>query len=141
MTRHLVGSLNIHAKDDESVGKDEFLNIPNLEIDKFLNDNGQVVTIVDGIWRWGGECRLEAKFFAQVIGGGIVSVFGEVLLFEGTSENTSDLDGRQSVKFEVPRTTSSNPNPTKRFIEVNNTDEGGDYAHLNFTLRNLITEE
>ncbi len=141
MTRHLVGGLNIHAKDDESIGKDEFLNIPNLEIDKFLNDSGQVVTIVDGKFRWGGECRLEAKIFAQVISGGVISVFGDILLFEGTSESTSDLDGRKSVKFEVPRTTTSNPSPTKFFVQVDNTDEGGDYGQFNFTLRNLITEE
>lgn len=141
MARHLFGNLNIRAKDDESIGKDKFLNVPNLEIDNFLNDNGQVVPIVDGIWRWGGECRLEAKLSAQAITGGKISVFGDVLLFEGTSENTNDLDGRKSVKFIVEKTTSANPKPTKHFVEVNNTDEGGDYAHLNLTLRNVIIED
>jgi hypothetical protein len=133
------GKIKIHAKDDESIGKDEFLDI-DLPIDKILNENETAKTIVDGAFKWGGECRLEVKVFAQVTQGGVVSVFGDALLFEGASENTSDLDGRKSIGFIVPKTTQSNPNPAKNFTQVNNEDEGGDYAQINLTLRNFIVE-
>lgn len=140
MARHITGNIKIHAKDDESIGKDEFLNV-DLPIDKILNENEAAKPIVDGAFKWGGECRLEVKLLAQVTQGGVISVFGDALLFEGTSENTSDLDGRRSINFSVPKTTQSNPNPAKNFTQVNNDDEGGDYAQINLTLRNFIVEE
>ena len=139
MARQLIGNMTVHAKDDENVGRDEFLDF-TLPINKILSDSGQIETIVDGAWGWGGECRLEVKLSAQNIGG-VVSIFGDALLFEGASENTDDLDGQRSVAFQVQKTTASNPNPTKHFVKVPNDDEGGDYADLNFSLQNFIIED
>lgn len=140
MARLVTGRLKVHAKDDESFGSDEFLNF-DLPINKILNGDGQVATIVDGKWRWGGECRLEVRLSAQATSGGVVSVFGDALLFEGTSESTNDLDGRRRVEFRVARTTASNSGPTTYFVKVNNDDEGGDYADINLSLQNFIVEE
>jgi hypothetical protein len=139
MARHLSGNVVIRGKDDESIGRDEFLD-DNVRIDKFLNENGQTLSVLNYRRGWGGECRAEAKLEAQVITGGLVSITGEVLLFEGTSENTRDLDGRTNVSFTVPKTTLANPAPTVRSIRVDNTDEGGDYVDFRFTLTNHIIE-
>lgn len=139
MARHLSGNVVIRGKDDESIGKDEFLD-DTAHINAFLNENGQLAPIFNYRRGWGGECRAEAKLEAQVIAGGVVSITGEVLLFEGTSESTSDLDGRANVSFTVPKTTMANPAPTVKSIRVDNTAEGGDYVDLKFTLTNHISE-
>jgi len=64
-----------------------------------------------------------------------VRITGEFLLYEGTSEDTMDLDGRADFTFIVPRgKTIGNQQ------RVNNVDEGGDYADVKMTVINRVVE-
>jgi hypothetical protein len=67
---------------------------------------------------------------------GEVRISGVALLFEGTSEDTNDLDGRTEFTFLVPRGRS-----VSNSQRVDNTDEGGDFATINMTVNNSLLEE
>jgi hypothetical protein len=65
-----------------------------------------------------------------------VRIDGNAKLFEGTSEDTNDLDGETTFTFIVPRgRTVSNAQ------QVRNTDEGGDFADIRISATNTIVEE
>jgi hypothetical protein len=67
---------------------------------------------------------------------GDVRIYGVALLFEGTSEDTSDLDGRTEFTFLVPR-----GKMVSNSQKVRNTDEGGDFATIDMTVNNSIVEQ
>ena len=63
-----------------------------------------------------------------------IKLFGEALLFEGTEENATDLDGKLVIDEIIPSTRKGRIKIQKR---VNNTDEGGDYVNFNFVVDNI----
>lgn len=82
--------------------------------------------------KMGGEIRIELYLTAQIINSqGDVIVDGDFKLFEGTSEETLDLDGQRT--FQVLVNSNSQSRYTSR---VNNDDEGGDFAIANITISN-----
>lgn len=54
-------------------------------------------------------------------------------LYEGTSCSTTDLDGSKSMSFWIPPSTNDVPHS----MDVNNTDEGGDHAHIQLYMTNF----
>lgn len=85
--------------------------------------------------RWGGECRAELRLTGQQQNGGNVLVTGEALFFEGTSESTSDLDGRKDFTILIPK-----GKMVSNTQVVKNLDEGGDYATIKMTINNSLVE-
>lgn len=59
-------------------------------------------------------------------------MIGKVLLYEGTSTETNDLDGQVDVNITVPRDQFRSYS-----VNVKNDDEGGDHAELVFNFSNF----
>ncbi|MEU3760071.1 hypothetical protein [Streptomyces albogriseolus] len=81
----------------------------------------------------GGEIRVEVRFTLQHDTGGFIHVInGLVLLFEGASEDTGDLDGVRVIPhlFLWPGQTEST------FIHVYSVEEPDDKADITLTVRN-----
>lgn len=68
----------------------------------------------------GGEVRAELDLWFSW--GQFMTLDYDLRLYEGTDENTNDLDGRKSGRVIL----DNNQGPI--IIDVKNTDEGGDYA-------------
>ena len=81
----------------------------------------------------GDEVRVELDLAFARRDNGDVAVSGWVSLFEGTSERTRDLDGQEEIsEFIVPWNSSVSTD-----VIVHNEAEGGDYAVIEMTFRNV----
>jgi hypothetical protein len=90
--------------------------------------------------RWGGECRAEFNTLVQRVGDGKdVRIYGELKLFEGTSEDTDDLDGVTVIDFICPRSATL---PYEAFVR-NNDENDDDWAKVKMTVSNFphVTDE
>ncbi len=108
----------IHGVDDEWIGENE--EIRTSVTKSFRVGRGELIpkTLFAKV-TWGGECRLEVYFYGQCSTSGEVTLQFDMLLYEGTSEDTRDLDGTHSFSVTVkPDKTVSRPPE-----EVWNTDE------------------
>jgi hypothetical protein len=120
----------MQLKDEENVGDDEFATrtrnfIPNYRIGAFS-------TFADGFWaeKMGGEVRAELYFRLNWQMDSSIRIDCNLKLFEGTSEDTSDLDGEKNGTWFVPKDAENFE--IKMF--VSNTDEDDD-DHCDLTLR------
>jgi hypothetical protein len=128
-TISLSGSLFV--LDHESIGENESDTLP-LSATVALNldvPNQPILSVAKGV---GGEVRAEVRASAALLGNGAVNIDGRMLLFEGTSEATSDLDGEMAFSFVAPA-----GRRVENEYRVENTDEGGDYAVLRLVVVNL----
>jgi hypothetical protein len=116
--------------DDETFGSKEEERVPFSDA-KTLDDDQleQIIAVEEGV---GGEVRLELSLNAQLLDSQGIRISGTALLFEGTSEDTDDLDGQHFFNFVVRPGRTVN-----HTFRVRNTDEGGDFADVRFTCRNL----
>jgi hypothetical protein len=134
--RRITVSGSIDGTDDEAFpsGPDE-LGHSEFTSETILSD-AQPQNVMQTQLRWGGECRVELTLTAQQLDGGDVRIDGLILLFEGTSEDTNDLDGKTEFTAVVPR--------GKTIIigqRVDNTDEGGDFATIKMAISNALVED
>jgi hypothetical protein len=81
--------------------------------------------------KWGGEVRVELNLNGRRFNNGSVLVTGVARLYEGTSEDTQDLDGEKDFSISVPKGQTVN---IKQRVE--NTDEGGDFADIDMSFHN-----
>lgn len=133
MSRIITASATINGVDDETFGSNEFGHA-EFTRETVLGDaqpqNGMRMQC-----RWGGECRVELDLTGQLLNNEDVRISGVALLFEGTSEDTNDLNGRTEFTFLVPRgKTVSNQQ------QVKNTDEGGDFATIDMSVSNILVQ-
>lgn len=130
MSNIISYTLSMRIKDDENwPDSDEYAN-RSVSGTFLLDDSNPQRHILD-IGRCGGEVRIEADFDFSRTTNGAVAIVGNLKLYEGTSENSGDLDGTESVNDSVAANRSTTL--TKR---VNNTAEGGDWADITLTVRN-----
>lgn len=94
--------------------------------------NGNPQEIINMVVTAGGEMRVELPLNVQARDGGDVKATGQAKLYEGTSEQTDDLDGTLGIDFLVPRDGFI----SKQFT-IRNTDEGGDFAVITLTASNF----
>jgi hypothetical protein len=85
--------------------------------------------------KWGGECRVELHVGAKRLDNDNVEIDAHAFLFEGTSEETTDLDGEIHYNFTVPK--GQTFTDSRR---VTNLDEGGDFADIGLTVINRVFE-
>jgi hypothetical protein len=119
----------IHGVDDEIFTPDEHCHI----------EDSTVVVLKDPVprklmyleCRWGGEARVELTLNGRRFNNGAVLVTGVARLYEGTSEDTQDLDGEKDISISVPKGQTVNISP-----RVENTDEGGDFADIGLSFHN-----
>lgn len=100
---------------------------------KFLTDES-AQSVIDEQLRFGGEVRIELKLDAQLANANAVRITGIGKLFEGTSEDTNDLEEQKSIDLIVPADQS-----VSHTIELHNTESfGGDWAIMRFTCTNSL---
>lgn len=51
--------------------------------------------------RWGDECRVEIRLISQIVGPGEVKITTSAQPFEGTSEDSDDLEDEGEITFTV----------------------------------------
>ncbi|WP_406698014.1 hypothetical protein V5E97_04080 [Singulisphaera sp. Ch08] len=133
MARLVTVSATIDGVDDETFGANERGHAEFTR--STVLDNNQPQNVMEMQCRWGDECRVELRITGQQLDNSDVRITGEMLLFEGTSESTNDLDGRKDFSFIVPKgKTATNSQ------HVDNQDEGGDFADVRMTITNQIVE-
>jgi hypothetical protein len=142
MTRVLDGTIFISGTDDERWPiKDEKVSISR-PINVYLDRSQPAVPLDVEPVRWGGECRVEIQVDARVVDGDQIQIEGNVKLFEGTSEDSEDLEEEKHVDFLVGKTTRSQPERTDFPVSLNSRGiGGGDHAEISFSFTNRITEE
>jgi hypothetical protein len=131
MARQLNIAGNAKLQDYETFGPNEGKTVP-FSASHSLDDDQleQVIEVIEGV---GGEIRLELTINAQLLTTGSIRISGSALLYEGTSENTDDLDGQLYFNFIVRQGRIINYRG-----KVTNTaeDEPEDYALVSFSCRN-----
>ena len=128
--RRVVIAAHMHLTDHETFGSNEHSDA-DLQREAIITNRTpqQLMQMSDGA---GGELKVELKLDAQATDEGDVILTGQVLMFEGTSENSNDLDGDEPVNFLVPR-----DNFTSKTYTVTNEDEGGDVGVVTLTASNF----
>ncbi|KAK0631232.1 hypothetical protein B0T14DRAFT_559052 [Immersiella caudata] len=129
-TIHITATTKIH--DDETFGDDEFTRTNALG-PVILGTSAGHVKQVSFSARAGGEIRVEV-FLTLTLDPKDLSVKVSYLidLYEGTSESTSDLDGRLEGSTAVKKDRTIEHKAQR----VRNTDEGGDWAEVTLTIVN-----
>lgn len=125
----MSGSMQI--KDDE-YWNDEYCNRTFSQSGWLMYTNQYSSLYGEG--RCGGEVRIEVHATARMNSNGSITFLSpRVDLYEGTSESTGDLDGRKYISnFTVAEGQS-----VSKYVYVENTAEGGDWAKVWVTFANL----
>ena len=116
--------------DDETFGSNE-RGMADGQTEGFIN-NKFPRSLLELKGKAGGEVRVELKLDAQATTEGDVQITGTANLFEGTSDESDDLDGTTHVNFAVPRDEF-----ISQSLTVRNTDEGGDFGDIRLTVSNF----
>jgi hypothetical protein len=133
--RRVQATVVITGQDYETFGSNEYLNSDDVHNTVLLTDSAPK-ELFKFKRSWGGECRAEVNTFIERRNDNSVHIYGDLKLFEGTSEDTDDHDGTCVIDFDCPKSTESNPNTVKEFT-VRNTDEGDDdWAYIKLTVSN-----
>ena len=131
--RRVTVSASLEGQDYERFGSNEYPPPFNTTRTVILTDD-----IPQGLLnfqiRWGGECRAEFNTLIQRLGNGKdVRVYGDLKLFEGTSENTNDLDGVTVIDFVCPKSNTISHEASVR----NNDENDDDWAKVKMTVSNF----
>jgi hypothetical protein len=128
--RRVVISAHMDLTDHETFGSNEHSSADLFGEAVVTNHMPQeLIRMSDGA---GGEMRVELKLDVQATIEGDAIVTGQALLYEGTSEQTTDLDGDEPVKFLAPR-----DNFVSKTYTVTNEDEGDDFGVITMTVSNF----
>jgi hypothetical protein len=134
MTRKVTTTAVINGVDHETWGENERGTAAHTTERVLFDNNQQDLSFLT--CKWGGECRVELFVHGNRENNDDVRVSAVAVLYEGTSEDTGDEDGRVGIDFVVPRgRTITNGG------RVTNLDEGDDYADFSITVVNSAFEE
>lgn len=132
VSRHVIVTAVMDITDDEWAASNEHAHVERR--DERWVDSWDPQGVMQLVGKAGGEVRVELTATAAVRPDGGVRVQVEVKLFEGTSEESTDLDGSRSTSQVVPAgQTVQIP------IKINNDDEGGDFADISLMISNSDT--
>ncbi|WP_143050229.1 hypothetical protein [Streptomyces sp. 2231.1] len=135
--RNIYGNVAIQGVDDEWPGPDVTarnawdVSWTGLEyLDPPLSMNPVV-------FKWGGECRVEVNLDATVItDSGTAELRGAARLYEGDSEDTSDLEEEEPIVLTLLK-----GRPTQHTVQLESQGiGGGDRATINMTFTNMQDE-
>lgn len=137
MTRRVAGNIIIDGTDDENWPFSDEHGHLEQGVDIVLDEGQPAGVIQVNPLRFGGEVRVELELTAQVVQNNAVQILGVAKLFEGTSEDTDDLEDQQQVNFTVPK----GGVPARRQINLRNSGVGGgDHAEIKISLTNSVLE-
>lgn len=124
--------LDFDGRDDEDFTSDEVTN-PGPEYRELELGPDRLTNATSRTYRWGGEVRAEYTIELALLADNSLQVQVRCLLFEGTSEDTSDLDGQGVVSFNVPMDSTG-----ATVLKVTNTqeDEPDTFGRLAVTIEN-----
>lgn len=128
--RRVVISAHMELTDDETFGSNEHGS--GDKSGEVVVTNGSPQEIINMVTTAGGEMRVELPISVQVRDTGDTKATGTAKLYEGTSEQTDDLDGTLDVDFLIPR-----DGFVSKEYTIRNTDEGGDFAVIKLTASNF----
>lgn len=129
--RRLSGHATIHGVDDEYSPQSDETVTAHRGIDAKVSRTGVKLPVKSV--KWGGECRVEVDASAILEPESReIHVSGEARLFEGTSENTEDLEDTARYSFSVPPDRTENATVYLK----NHESGGGDHATVHFRLSN-----
>ncbi|MCG3159250.1 MAG: hypothetical protein JMDDDDMK_00236 [Acidobacteria bacterium] len=131
MGRKAIVSGHMFILDHETWPADDETNLVRFSREAEVDADGQPEELITAVGRAGGEVKIELHMNAVLLTAGKLRIRGVAKLFEGTSDNSTDLDGEHSFDFQVRK----NKRRTVNF-RVHNDDEGGDYADISFTVGN-----
>jgi hypothetical protein len=129
--RNVTVTASFEGQDYETFGSNEYPPPFNTTRTVFLTDD-MAQGLLNFHMRWGGECRAEFNVLAQRLNSGDVRIYGDLKLFEGTSEDTNDLDGVTGVDFIVPKSSSM---PYEAYVR-NNDENDDDWAKVKMVVSN-----
>ena len=129
--RLLTGFVKIDGVDDEWPFPDDSVSVRR-RVNAKLSGSGSTTGLGIGSVRWGGECRVEVDAGATLDPDGGIHISGEVRLFEGTTENTTDLEDSAQIDFVV----RPGKNARRVLVLENREVAGGDRATVAFRLSN-----
>ena len=133
MQNRLNYTIGMQITDDETFS-DEHASLNRAGV--IVLDAGQPSRSDLTVGKCGGEVRVEFSVTYAQLPAGRVKVSGKALLFEGTSENSNDLDGQESFSFDL------NSGETRQFnFRVRNTAEGGDFADIQLNVQHTALSE
>lgn len=100
LLRRLVVDVDMKVTDAEDFVPNERKRVTFQGVN-FVGPGGQRATIAKAAVRVGGEVRAELDLTTRLGAGSNVVVEGSAKLFEGTSENTTDLDDSEEVVLDI----------------------------------------
>lgn len=133
LNRKVTTTAVISGVDHETWGENERGSAARTTERVLFDNNLQELSFLT--CKWGGECRVELLVNGQRNDADDVAVNGVAVLYEGTSEETGDEDGRQGFGFVVPKGKT-----VSQGWRVVNLDEGDDYADFTITVVNSVFE-
>jgi hypothetical protein len=143
VARRLTGSAVVFGTDHEDFGSNEHPTDNLRTIDKLMFAGQGLIGFGIAPVKWGGECRVEVDFEAEVIAeeDNAIRVRGSARFFEGASEDTTELEDERSFQFSVPRRVGASP-PIVFSVPLRNSTVIGaeDHAEVVFSLSNIIAE-
>jgi hypothetical protein len=112
--------VDFRGVDEENYGDNE-VHDPGPEYFELELGPSKLNSSLTRTYKWGGEVRATYNITTKLLVGNIVDVVVVGRLYEGTSEDTDDLDGQGAVSFQVP------PGATGGgVLRLTNTDEDDD---------------
>ena len=138
MSRVLSGLVIIDGTDDEWWPESDEHVHKQYPVHMVMDFNQPAAAVDIPDVKWGGECRVETRLSAVVVGTGQVQVEGNVKLFEGVTESSDDLEDTKVVSLLVPK----GGHTASTTIQLRNTETwGGDHAEVYFHLTNVLYED
>ncbi len=112
--------IDFRGVDEENFGDNE-IDDPGPEYYELELGPSKLSNSLSRTYKWGGEVRAEYGITVKLLVGNIIDVVVNGKLYEGTSEDTDDLDGQGSVAFQVPIGGTGGT-----VLRITNTDEDDD---------------
>ncbi len=128
--RRVVVGADMYIEDDETWGENERARFSGTR--EAIVGPSHPLDVLEMIRGVGGEVRVELRSKAIALSDGSARVDVHVDLYEGTSENTGDLDGSGDVTVYVPK-----DGYASKTFRVWNSDEGGDFTEITLNLANF----
>jgi len=136
MPRRIIGHIVIIGTDSEWFSEDERIR-EEFPLERIFGTEVPSSNIEVPDVRWGGECRVEVDIFGRLLRNDYVDIEVTARLYEGTSEDTNDLEDRGFIHFRVP----PDGRPVHRRIDLHNTElGGGDHAEIRLSFTNSLAE-
>jgi len=124
--------IDFFGRDYETFGADEIKD-PGPEYFELELGPDRLVNSAGRTYKWGGEVRVEYAITVRLLVNNTIDVQVQGTLYEGTSEDTSDLDGQGGLTFQVGVGQTSGATLT-----ITNTDEDDDDAGvLSISVKNV----